>query len=90
MIWDPGTGLATFDVDQDYSGGPLVSDHMFVLNGADNGFDASHSPLIFGGGGNGPNDPAIFDDISVVVPEPATGVLLLFGLGMLAVWRRRR
>ena len=90
MIWDNNTQMATFDVDQDYAGGALVSDHNFVLNGADNGFDASNSQLIFGGGGNGPNDPMIIDDISVVIPEPATGVLLLAGLVMLAVWRRRR
>ena len=74
MHWDPGTGLATFDVDQDYAGGPLVSDLNFVLNGADNGFNATNSPLIFGGGANGSADRAIFDDISVTTDGdvPAT------------------
>ena len=74
MIWDNNTQMATFDVDQDYAGGALVSDHNFVLNGADNGFNATNSPLIFGGGANGSADRAIFDDISVTTDGdvPAT------------------
>jgi PEP-CTERM motif len=83
MDWDAITKQATFmfDLGNDGTYDPAST---FVLNGLDNGFTASNSKL-FLGGGNG----LIFDNIVVnAIPEPSS--VLLGGLGMLGLLRRRR
>lgn len=83
MTWNSGTGSALFEFDREndgvYNG---ANDRNFTLNGGDNGFNASNSQLILGGG-NG----LIFDNVSVT-PEPASLGLLAAG-AMLAAGRQR-
>ena len=83
MDWNATTKLATFlfDLGNDGTYDPALT---FVVNGSDNGFTGSNSQL-FVGGGNG----LIFDNISITsVPEPSS--VLLGGLGVLSLARRRR
>ena len=83
MDWDATTSQATFlfDLGNDGTYDPALT---FTVNGADNGFSGSNSQL-FVGGGNG----LIFDNISITsVPEPSS--VLLGGLGVLSLARRRR
>jgi hypothetical protein len=81
MDWNATTQQATFlfDLGNDGTYDPGLT---YVVNGADNGFTASNSQLVLGGG-NGLS----FDNISVI-PEPSAA--LLGGLGILGLLRRRR
>lgn len=79
----PCTGIALFEFDREndgvYNG---ANDRNFNLDGSTNGFNASNSQLILGGG-NG----LIFDNVSVT-PEPSSLALIVGAVGLLC--RRRR
>jgi hypothetical protein len=83
MDWNATTKIATFSIDQNYTGGAFVAEFSYTLNGASSiiPFDGTNSHLFVGGG-----QGMIVDNI-VVTPEPAT--MLLLGLGGLAVARRK-
>jgi hypothetical protein len=84
MQWTASTKTAifTFDAGNDgiYNG---VNDYTFTRVATANNFTSTTSQLIVGGA-NG----LVFDNISVVVPEPSAA--LLGGLGVLGLLRRRR
>lgn len=86
LTWDATARTATFDVDENYSGGAFASDITSgPLNGADNGFSDVNTPIYFGS-----SEYAQFDNLSIAtIPEPNTA---LAGLGVfaLAIHIRRR
>ncbi len=84
MDWNATTKQATFlfDVGNDGTYDPALT---FVVDGSDNGFDATNSQL-FVGGGNG----TTFDNISITtVPEPTSALLGSLGLFLIGARRRR-
>ena len=82
--WTAATQTALFEIDV-LNDGDI--DGSLVLDGSDNGFDATNSQLYFGGGYG-----LTWDNISVVVvPEPSTFALLWLGLASLFLaWFRHR
>ena len=84
MDWNATTKQATFlfDVGNDGTYDPALT---FVVDGSDNGFDGTNSKL-FVGGGNGTS----FDNISITTPAPEPSSVLLGGLGVMTLVRRRR
>lgn len=91
MKFDPVLNQLQGEIDINYAGGPFVADAAQTnfpigvgsLFAAD-GWPSEPSRIFFGG-----DDGATFRDLSiVVVPEPATGILLL--VGPVAIWCRRR
>lgn len=82
MTFNPANNQLLGEIDTNYAGGPFVADPMttnfpLVLNdlfGAD-GWPGEPSRIFFGG-----DDGATFRDLSIrVIPEPASGLLLLIG-----------
>jgi MYXO-CTERM domain-containing protein len=84
MDWNATTMQATFlfDLGNDGTYDPALT---FTRDGSNNSFTASNSQL-FLGGGNGLS----FDNISVTSPIPEPSAVLLGGLGVLGLLRRRR
>ncbi len=59
--YDAAIQTIAFTIDQNYAGGPFVTDHVLgVRSTADNGFDATNARIFFGGASG-----ATFDDLSV-------------------------
>ncbi|MCP4852864.1 MAG: trypsin-like serine protease, partial [Fuerstiella sp.] len=61
LVYNGGTEMATFSIDQDYTGGPFVADHTFTgIDASDNSFDLDNAKIFFGGSGN-----TTFDDLQI-------------------------
>jgi hypothetical protein len=69
MDWNATTKIAAISIDKNYTGGAFVADATGTLNGADNGFNATNSHIVFGGGEN-----MIVDDIAVSSLETESSV----------------
>lgn len=87
MTFNPATTFLQGEIDINYAGGPFVADAAVSnfpiatasLFAAD-GWPSEPSRIFFGG-----DDGAVFRDLSIrVVPEPATGLLMLLGIAGLA------
>ncbi len=87
MAFDATANTLTFDIDQISGfGGTVISSgagNVAVMSLAGMGFDGTNGKIFFGG------NNSTFDNLSVnVIPEPSA--VLLGGLGMLCLLRRRR
>ncbi|MCB1208644.1 MAG: choice-of-anchor D domain-containing protein, partial [Verrucomicrobiales bacterium] len=61
LTWNATAKTALFEVDKDYAGGPFVADlTSAVVDGSDNGFDATNSRIFFGGAAG-----MVFDDLTI-------------------------
>lgn len=94
MTFDPATTFLVGSIDTNYAGGPFVADvtGFPIVTGAPllpnaptglfsaDGWPSEPSRIFFGG-----DDGAIFRDLSItVIPEPATGILMLLVIAMMA------
>lgn len=93
MTFNPANNQLLGEIDTNYAGGPFVADAMttnfpLVLNDqfSADGWPSEPSRIFFGG-----DDGVVFSDLSVqVVPEPATAVLLILGMGMMGSRRTKQ